>query len=74
VGFDGFKNLLAQLVLLQQVSEGQDRRLIGDPVADQLDAGKVAHGGHLDQGLLHGRVVSEYHCCNRWMRSMVASG
>ena len=29
----------------------------GDPVADQLDAGKAAHGGNLDQGLFHGRVT-----------------
>ena len=57
VGFNGLKNLLAQLVLLQQVAEGQDRRLIRDPVADQIDAGKAAHGGHLDQGLFHRRVA-----------------
>jgi hypothetical protein len=57
VGFDRLKDPFAQLVLLQQVAESQDRCLIGDPVADQLDAGKAAHGGHLDQGLLHGRVA-----------------
>ena len=48
MGFDGFKNLLSQIVLLQQVTKGQDRGLIGDPVADQLDTGKATHGGHLD--------------------------
>jgi hypothetical protein len=57
MGFDGVKDLLAQPVLLQQVAEGQDRGLIGDPIADQLDAGKAAHGGHLDQGLFHGRIA-----------------
>jgi hypothetical protein len=57
MGFDRLKDLLAQIVLLKQVAEGQDRRLIRDPVADQLDAGKAAHGGHLDQGLFHGRVA-----------------
>ena len=57
VGFDRLKDLLAQIVLLQQVAEGQDRGLIRDPVADQLDAGKAAHGGHLDQGLFHGWVA-----------------
>ncbi len=53
MGFVGLKNLLAQLVLLQQVAEGQNRSLIGD----QLDAGKAAHCGHLDQGLFHGRIA-----------------
>jgi len=60
VGFDGLidevfcaaVDLLTKLVLLQQVAKGQDRCLIRDPVADQLDAGKATHGGHLDQGLL----------------------
>lgn len=52
VSFAGLKDQLPQLVFLQQVAEGQDRRLIRDPVTDQLDAGKAAHGGHLDQGLL----------------------
>jgi len=54
---DGLKNLLAQLVLLQQVAEGEDRGLIRDPIADQLDARKAAHGGHLDQGLFHRRIA-----------------
>ena len=57
VGFDGLKNMFAQLVHLQQVAEGQDRGLIGDPIIDQLDSGKAAHDGHLDQGLFHGRVA-----------------
>jgi hypothetical protein len=57
VGFVGLKDLLAQLVLLKQMAEGQDRRFIWNPVADQLDAGKAAHGGHLDQGLFHGWVA-----------------
>ncbi len=57
VGFKGFKNLLTELVLSQQVAEGEDRGLIRDPIADQLDAGKPAHRGHLDQGLSHGRIA-----------------
>jgi len=56
-GFDRFKDLLAQIVLLKQVAEGQDRRLIRDPITDQLDTGKAAHCGYLDQGLFHGRVA-----------------
>ena len=57
VGFDRLKDPFAQFVLLQQVTKGQDRGLIGDPITDQLDAGKAEHGGHLDQGLLHGRIT-----------------
>ena len=57
VGFDGLKDLLAKVVLLQQMPEGQDRGLNGDPIADQIDARKAAHGGYLDQGLFHRRVA-----------------
>ena len=57
VGSDGLKDLLTQLVLLKQVAEGEDRGLIRDPIADQLDAGKATHGGYLDQGLLHRRIA-----------------
>ena len=66
--FDSVKDLLTQPMLLQQVTAiwpeasvaeplGQDRGLIRDPIADQLDAGKAAHGGHLDQCLFHGRIA-----------------
>jgi hypothetical protein len=51
LGFFGHKDLLHQLVLLQQVAERQNRGLIRDPVTDQLDAGKAALGGYLNQGL-----------------------
>ena len=57
MGFDRLKDLLAQLVLLKQVPEGQDRGLIGNPVFDQIDAGKAAHGGYLDQGLFYGGIT-----------------
>ena len=50
-------DLLAQYFLLQQMAEGQDRRLIGDPITDQLDAGTTAQRGHLDEGFFHGRVA-----------------
>ena len=62
----GFQDLLeaevsaltgAQPMLLEQMAEAEDRGLIRDPITDQLDAGKAAHGGHLDQGLLHGWVT-----------------
>jgi len=58
VGFHSLKNLLTEIVLLQQMAERQDRGLIGDALADQVDAGKAPHGGHLDQGILH-RWVAE---------------
>jgi hypothetical protein len=51
LGFFGHKDLLHQLLLPHQVAESQDRRLIRDLVTDQLDAGKAAHGGYLNQGL-----------------------
>lgn len=57
MGFDGLTNLLAQSVPLQQMAKGEDRGLIGNPNADQLDAGKEPHRGNLNQGLLHGRVA-----------------
>lgn len=57
MSFDRFKNLLAQAMRFQQVAEGEDRRLILDPVADQVDAREPAHGGHLDQGLFHCRIA-----------------
>jgi hypothetical protein len=41
VGFESLGNLLTQPMLLQQMADSQDRRLIRDPVADQLDAGKT---------------------------------
>ena len=53
VGFDGFKDLLAQIVLLHQVAEGQDRGLVRDAISDQFDAGKAAHGWRLNQGVFH---------------------
>lgn len=66
-GFDGFIDdvlfesvkLLAQLVLLQQVAEGQDRLLTWNPVNEQIDTGKATHGGHLDQ------CLPGHHCHHR---------
>jgi hypothetical protein len=37
--------------------EGQNHGLIGDPITVQLDARKTEYRGHLNQGLLHGRVA-----------------
>jgi len=57
VSFHRLKDLLAQIVLFQQVPEGQDRRLVWNPVADQLDSRKPAHVWHLDQVLLHAWIA-----------------
>lgn len=59
MAFDGLKDLIAQLVLFQQMVESQGRRLIRDSVIDLVDAGKAAHGGHLDQGLFLGWVAEK---------------
>jgi len=47
----------SEMVLLQQVPERENRGLIRDPVTDHVDPRETAHGGHLDQGLLHGRIA-----------------
>ena len=44
-------------MVLQQMAAGQDRGLIGDSIAIQLNAGKVLQVEQLDQGLLHRQVV-----------------
>jgi len=51
------KDLIAQIVLLQQVPERQDRCLIRDPVADQADASETAHRWYLDQCILHAWIA-----------------
>lgn len=57
MGFDGVKDRLTQLVVLQQVKEGQDRRFIRNPVADQVDPYEQPQGWYLDQCLLHGWIT-----------------
>jgi hypothetical protein len=75
VGFDNLKDLFAEIMLLQQVPERQNRGLVRDPVADQLNAGNVSHGGDLNQDLFHRWVaeripllqkVDSMHCC-QWV-------
>ena len=38
MGFDGLKDLLAQIMLLQQVAEGQDRGLIRDAITSLISS------------------------------------
>ncbi len=41
------------------MAEGDDRRFIRNPVADQIDPNELPNGGHLDKGLLHGWIAEE---------------
>ena len=57
VGLDRFKNLLAEVVLLKQMPECQDRCLMRDPIADQIDSGETAYGRNLNQRIFHGWIT-----------------
>ena len=57
VSLDRLKNLLAEVVLLKQMPECQDRRLIRDSIADQIDPRKAAYGRNLDQSIFHGWIT-----------------
>lgn len=58
VGFDHFKDLFAEIVLLQQVPERENRCLIRDPITDHVDPCKSAHRRYLDQSIHH-RWIAE---------------
>ena len=49
VGFHCLKDLFAVIVLLQQVTEAEDRDFVRDLVTDKLNSRKTMHGGHLDE-------------------------
>ena len=51
MGLDCFKNLLAEVVLLRQVTQAEDRCLIRDLVADQFDSCKATLGMHAPQSV-----------------------
>ena len=57
VSLHRLKDLLPEIVPLQQVAESEDRGFIRDPLADQGDACKPTHRRHLDQRILHRRVA-----------------
>ncbi len=59
MSLDGLKDLVPQLMFLQQVAEGQDRGHVRDPVGDQGDAGKAAHRHHLNQSIYH-RWIAQF--------------
>ncbi len=58
MALDHLKDLFAQVVLRQQVSEGQHRGLVRDPVAEQFDHRKPPHRRNLDEDILH-RWITE---------------
>ena len=68
-------DLLTQLVLLQQVVEGQDGRFIRDPLSliSSIPANRRMVGTSISASSIAGSL-SEYLCCRRWIRSMVANG
>jgi hypothetical protein len=67
-------DLFAQIMPLKQMAEAQDRGLIRDPIADQLNARKTGMVGTSIKASSIAGSLSEYHSCNRCMRSIVASG
>ena len=74
VGFHRLKDLLAKIVLLKQEPEGQDRRLVWNPVTDHVDASKPAHGWHLDQRLLHAWIAKAVPLLNQMNPQHVDQG
>ena len=54
---DQGKELLGQRMRFKQVSEVQNRRLIGNRATAQRKTCKSAHGGHLVEGFFHCRIT-----------------
>jgi hypothetical protein len=52
----GRENRLRQVVGLEQVAEVQDRRLVGNGIAAELQAGERAHRLHVVERLLRARI------------------
>lgn len=61
-------------MILQQVPEAQDRGLIQNPFADKVDPSETRYAVQVDQAILHRWIIEGYHCCQRLIRSIVASG
>jgi hypothetical protein len=74
MGFDGLKNQLAQLVLLQQVAEGEDRGFVRDlSLISSMSAKRRIVSTTISASSMAGSL-REYRYCNRCIRSMLASG
>jgi hypothetical protein len=50
------RDALRQVVPFQQMTEVQDRRLVRNPLAPEIDADELAHGDRVIQRLLGGRT------------------
>ncbi len=53
MGFDTLENLLAKVVLLEQVPKRQDRRLVMNQVGHHVDLCETADGDRLDHRIFH---------------------
>ena len=53
---DRLENLLADAVLLEQMTKIQNRGLIGNPLRDHVDPRKAPEAGGINQHLLHQRI------------------
>ena len=80
MGFDYFKDLFAEIVLLQQVPERENCGLIRAPVTDHVDHDETTHRRHLDQRILHRWIaevvplleqVDAQHGCQRIGRAII---
>ena len=58
MGFDRLKDQLAEIVLLEQMAEAEDRGFIRDTHADQDDPREATHRRNLNQCILH-RWIAE---------------
>jgi hypothetical protein len=67
-------DLFAQILFLQQLAEGQVRRLIRDSITDQLNASIANNGGKIDTIRLMDGSLNEDNCSNAWISKIVASG
>ena len=74
VSLGRFKNLLAKVVLLKQMPERQDRRLIRDTIADQINPCKAAYGRNLDQSIFHSSITEAIPLLRQVILSIVANG
>ena len=62
---DDIKDFLPQVVLLEQMPEAENRCLIRDLVADQIDSSKPRMLGTSIRASSMAGSLSEYHCCMR---------
>jgi hypothetical protein len=57
IGFEGLRNYQTEAVLIQKVTEKQDRYLIMGPLAHHVDPSKTSQVVQFDQGVFHGWIT-----------------